>query len=52
MDYEIIAGVIIVVFFIAVIVTDNTLVLGVLGFVPLKNGKPGSAAHEPEDGTS
>jgi regulator of protease activity HflC (stomatin/prohibitin superfamily) len=30
----------------------NTLVLGVPGFVPLKNGKAGSAEHQPEDGAS
>ena len=30
----------------------NTLVLGVPGFIPLKNGKAGSPAHKPEDGTS
>jgi len=30
----------------------NTLVLGVPGFVPLKNGKSGSAEHKPEDGAS
>lgn len=28
----------------------NTLVLGVPGFVPLKNGKAGSTEHKPEDG--
>jgi regulator of protease activity HflC (stomatin/prohibitin superfamily) len=30
----------------------NTLVLGVPGFVPLKNGKAGSTEHKPEDGAS
>ena len=30
----------------------NTLVLGMPGFVPLKNGKAGSAEHKPEDGAS
>jgi regulator of protease activity HflC (stomatin/prohibitin superfamily) len=30
----------------------NTLVLGVPGFVPLKNGKAGSPEHKPEDGAS
>ncbi len=30
----------------------NTLVLGVPGFVPLKNGKAVSPEHEPEDGAS
>jgi hypothetical protein len=30
----------------------NTLVLGVPGFVPLKNGKAGSQDHKPEDGAS
>jgi regulator of protease activity HflC (stomatin/prohibitin superfamily) len=30
----------------------NTLVLGVPGFVPLKNGKAGSPEHKPEDGVS
>ena len=30
----------------------NTLVLGVPGFVPLKNGKSSSIEHEPEDGAS
>ncbi len=30
----------------------NTLVLGVPGFVPLKNGKTGSPEHKPEDGAS
>jgi len=30
----------------------NTLVLGVPGFVPLKNGKAGSPDHKPEDGAS
>jgi hypothetical protein len=28
----------------------STLVLGVPGFVPLKNGKAGSIEHKPEDG--
>lgn len=32
--------------------TGNTLVLGVPGFVPLKNGKAGSPEHKPEDGAS
>ena len=30
----------------------NTLVLGVPGFVPLKNGKSGSSERKPEDGAS
>ena len=30
----------------------NTLVLGLPGFVPLKNGKAGSSEHKPEDGAS
>jgi regulator of protease activity HflC (stomatin/prohibitin superfamily) len=30
----------------------NTFVLGVPGFVPLKNGKTNSAEHKPEDGAS
>jgi hypothetical protein len=30
----------------------STLVLGVPGFVPLKNGKAGSPEHKPEDGAS
>ena len=30
----------------------NTLVLGVPGFIPLKNGKAGSAEHKSEDGAS
>lgn len=30
----------------------NTLVLGVPGFLPLKNGKAGSPEHKPEDGAS
>jgi hypothetical protein len=30
----------------------NTLVVGVPNFVPLKNGKTGSAEHKPEDGSS
>jgi regulator of protease activity HflC (stomatin/prohibitin superfamily) len=30
----------------------NTLVLGVPGFVPLKNGKSGSSEHQTEDGAS
>ena len=30
----------------------NTLVLGVPGFVPLKNGKTASPEHKPEDGAS
>jgi len=30
----------------------NTLVLGVPGFVPLKNGKAGSPEHKAEDGAS
>jgi len=30
----------------------STLVLGLPGFMPLKNGKAGSPAHEPEDGAS
>lgn len=30
----------------------NTLVLGVPGFVPLKNGKAGATEHKPEDGAS
>ena len=30
----------------------NTLVLGVPGFVPLKNGKSASSEHNPEDGAS
>jgi regulator of protease activity HflC (stomatin/prohibitin superfamily) len=30
----------------------NTLVLGVPGFVPLKNGKAGSSEHKSEDGAS
>lgn len=30
----------------------NTLVLGLPGFVPLKNGKAGSSEHKAEDGAS
>jgi len=30
----------------------STLVLGLPGFMPLKNGKVGSAEHQPEDGAS
>jgi len=30
----------------------NTLVLGLPGFVPLKNGRAGSPEHKPEDGAS
>ena len=30
----------------------STLVLGMPGFVPLKNGKAGSPEHKPEDGAS
>jgi regulator of protease activity HflC (stomatin/prohibitin superfamily) len=30
----------------------NTLVLGLPGFMPLKNGKAGSPEHKPEDGAS
>ena len=30
----------------------NTLVLGVPGFVPLKNGQASSPEHQPEDGAS
>jgi len=30
----------------------NTLVLGLPGFVPLKNGKAGSSEHNTEDGAS
>lgn len=30
----------------------NTLVLGLPGFVPLKNGKAGSSEHQAEDGAS
>jgi regulator of protease activity HflC (stomatin/prohibitin superfamily) len=32
--------------------SGNTLVLGVPGFLPLKNGKTASAEHKPEDGAS
>ena len=30
----------------------NTLVLGLPGFMPLKNGKAGSSEHRAEDGAS
>ena len=30
----------------------NTLVLGLPGFMPLRNGKAGSPQHRPEDGAS
>ena len=30
----------------------NTLVLGLPGFMPLRNGKAGSPEHKPEDGAS
>ena len=33
-------------------IAGSTLVLGVPGFVPLKNGKAGSPEHKPEDGAS
>ena len=33
-------------------IAGNTLVLGLPGFVPLKNGKAGSPEHKPEDGAS